>query len=58
MVSLCMCPLCAAAGSECYLNSTQAPDMVGVFAGTASAYNSFTPAAWSSRWPAYKVGTL
>jgi hypothetical protein len=45
----------AAAGSECYLNSPNAPDFVGTFEGTASSYNSYQPATWTLKYPAYRV---
>lgn len=42
------------AGSECYLNSPNAPDFVGTFEGTASSYNSYQPATWTLKYPAYR----
>jgi len=48
--------MCSAAdGSECYLNSTTAPDLVGVFEDTAANYATWTPPAWHAKYPAYKV---
>lgn len=48
-----LCP--AADGSECYLNSTTTPDLVGVFEDTAANYAKWTPPAWHAKYPAYKV---
>jgi hypothetical protein len=49
------CVVCSAAGSECFLTAANAPDIVNVYEGTATGYKTYTPAAWTTKYPAYRV---